>query len=298
MAAGKMLETSFPNLHRDYPTHKLCWFKVGGHAQYYFKPENTHELQQFIIEFRRLHPKLAIIPIGAGSNLIIRDEGVAGAIIRLGREFNYIHIEDDIVIAGGGTLDLNVALFTRENQVVGLEFMAGIPGTIGGAIAMNAGAYGREIKDCLIKAQAINLQTGEVREFTNAELRFKYRSSSLGPQWLFLEGQFAVEPGNVQEIAQKIQHIQDERTKTQPIKTKTGGSTFKNPIPHKAWELIDAAGLRGHRHGGCVISPLHCNFIINDEGATAQDIIELIEYVRDRVFQNSGITLETEIKII
>ena len=287
---------SSSQIKQDYPCNKLCWFKVGGTADYYYKPANESELSEFIIENKG---KLQLYPIGAGSNVIFRDSGVRGALVRAGRGFNYIkHDDKGNIIAGASVLDLNLAIYCRDHSITGLEFFAGIPGTIGGAIAMNAGAYGQETKDVLVSIRAVNLETGEIREFKTSEIDFAYRFNPLTSKWFFTEAAFKTEKGDQQEIANKIAQIQTERSKTQPIKTKTGGSTFKNPEGNKAWKLIDAAGCRGLRFGGCHISELHCNFIVNDKSATASDIINLIANVRAKVLKNSGVTLETEIKII
>lgn len=273
---------------------KICWFQVGGDAEVLFKPKNTNDLANF------LKNKPSDIPhtiIGVGSNLLIRDTGFKGVVIRLGREFNFIKHENHLVHVGAASLDVNVALYTENELIAGLEFLAGIPGTIGGALAMNAGAYGSEIKDVLVSATAVN-EKGEIREFTNSEIGYVYRGKTLGSEWIFTECKLQGCKGEKAEIKEKIEKIQNARATTQPIKSRTGGSTFKNPEGHKAWELIDKAGCRGLQIGGARVSDMHCNFFINTGDATASDLEKLIKEVQKRVLENSGIALHPEIKII
>lgn len=289
----------YPKLRQNCQTSKFCWFNVGGTAQWCYKPSSIEELQSFIKEFAH---KLPIYVVGAGSNVIFPDGELKGAVLRLGKEFNYIHEStyknSQILQVGAATLDFSLALYSRENSIAGLEFFAGIPGTIGGAIAMNAGAYGTETKDVLLHCKAINLKTGEIRILERSEIEFSYRYNPLTEAWLFLEGFFRMQPGNKEEIATKIRRIQQEREQTQPVKTKTGGSTFKNPEGEKAWKLIEESGCRGLRINGCCISELHCNFIVNDGGATASDIIQLMDTVQKKVAKKTGIILQPEIKIV
>jgi UDP-N-acetylmuramate dehydrogenase len=274
---------------------KFCWFKVGGDADVLYKPQDAEDLQAF---FKGLPEDVDYFVFGVGSNLLVRDSGYRGVAIRLGREFNYARVTDQgTVIAGAAMLDVNLADFCAEHGLSGLEFYAGIPGTIGGALAMNAGAYGSETKDVLISAKAVN-RSGEMRIFKVDELGYTYRHKGISDEWVFVEAEFKVTPAKVDEIKAKIQEIQISRNSTQPIRTKTGGSTFKNPEGHKAWQLIDAAGCRGLKIGGAKVSEMHCNFFINDGDATATDIENLIKEVQNRVFTNSGIQLEPEIKII
>lgn len=284
---------------KDVNLKKHCWFNVGGVGRYYFKPNSIDDICEFIEANKELNLPFCIA--GAGSNLIFKDDGFEGVLIKLGNNFNYINMEDnnpEIITAGANTLDYNVAIFCKEHSVTNLEFLSGIPGVIGGALAMNAGAYGSEIKDVLFEATAINTLTGEVKNFSCEEMGFSYRHNSLPKEWFFVEAKLKVKAGDKAEIAGKIDEIQGARNLTQPIKSKTGGSTFKNPPgDKKAWQLIDECGLRGKEIGGAQISPLHCNFIINHGAAKSQDILDLIELCKEQVSALFGIVLEEEIKI-
>ncbi len=278
----------------DAPLHKMCWFQVGGTADYIFKPQSIADLQHFL---QSKPADLAVFVLGVGSNILIRDGGFRGCVIRLGRSFNYVRHEDtSAIIAGAATLDLNVALYAAEQGLGGLEFLSGIPGTIGGALAMNAGAYGGEIAQVLISATAMHFN-GRLQELKATEIDYCYRGNHLGPDWIFLEGKLKVSPANSELLLARINEIQQQRETTQPIRMRTSGSTFKNPTHHKAWQLIDQAGCRGLRIGGAQVSDMHCNFFLNVESATASDIEQLITIVQKRVVDNSGITLEAEIKI-
>lgn len=282
---------------KDINLSKHCWFNVGGMGKYYFKPNSIEDIGSFIEANKKLNLPFQIA--GAGSNLIFEDSGFDGVLIKLGSNFNYIDINHDNLIVGANTLDYNVAIFCKENSIANLEFLSGIPGVIGGALAMNAGAYGTEIKDMLLEAKAINMLTGEVKTFSCADMGLSYRHNSLPKEWLFLEATLKARLGNKIEIAAKITEIQEARSTSQPIKSKTGGSTFKNPSgDKKAWQLIDECGLRGHEIGGAQISPLHCNFIINHGHAKAQDILDLIALCKEKVKASFGIALEEEIKIV
>lgn len=272
---------------------KLSWFNVSGIVEVLFRPANTQDLSEFLAN----KPKdIPVFVFGVGSNILIRDTGFKGVAIRLGREFNYINHTSETITAGCAMLDLNLALYAMENSIAGLEFFSGIPGTLGGALAMNAGAYGKEIKDVLISARAVS-QTGEVQDFTAEEIGFKYRGKELDSSWIFTEATLQGEVGNKEEIKKKIDEIQTQRASTQPIKSKTGGSTFKNPQGQKAWELIDKSGCRGLKIGGAMMSEMHCNFLINDGTATAKDIENLINEVKRRVASSCAVELEEEIKI-
>lgn len=274
---------------------KFCWFQVGGQAAVLYKPKDVEDLQEFM---KNLGSDIPYFVFGVGSNLLIRDSGFTGVAIRLGREFNFADkLEGNIIHAGAATLDINVAEFAKESEVAGLEFFAGIPGTIGGALAMNAGAYGSETKDVLISARAVN-RSGELREFETHELCYRYRGKALEGEWIFVDAKFKGSPGKREDIAEKIEQIQAARNSTQPVRSRTGGSTFKNPEGHKAWQLIDQAGCRGLIVGGAQVSDLHCNFFINLGDATASDLLSLIETVKERVYKTSGVVLEEEIKII
>ena len=273
---------------------KYCWFKVGGSADVLFKPADQADLIRFLQQYNKALP---IFILGVGSNLLIKDSGFRGCVIRLGRSFNYIKHNDVYITCGAACLDISVAKYAVENNFAGLEFLSGIPGTIGGAIAMNAGAYGRDISDVLVSVKAVNKSGGE-RTFSLNEMGFSYSSNSIGDDWIFIEATLKATPGNSFEIERCMDEIANKRQQTQPIKSLTSGSTYRNPDGLKAWELIDAAGCRGLKVGGAEVSQMHCNFFINVGGATAQDIIDLIAIVKQKVYDNSGVLLSEEIKII
>lgn len=270
------------------------WFRVGGPAEWLFKPENTQDLSAFLA----LLPKeIPVTVLGVGSNLIVRDGGIDGVIIKLGRGFAGIEAKGETVIAGGGALDVNVAHVACEASLSGLEFLAGIPGTIGGAVRMNAGAYGSDTSQVLLDAEIVE-RSGKIRTLTNKELGFVYRNSGLPNGAIVTRATFKTTPGDKPWIASKIQEITTAREETQPVRSRTGGSTFKNPEGHKAWELIDRAGCRGLTIGGAQVSEKHCNFLINTGTATAYDIETLGEEIIKRVKEKCGVTLEWEIKRI
>ena len=282
----------------DAPLAKTNWFGVGGPAQVLLKPEDTQDLAYFL---KHKPADMPVTIIGVGSNLIVRDGGLEGVVIRLGRFFNNAHIDPasdgSVIIAGAAMLDLNLARLSASWGRAGLEFMSGIPGTIGGALAMNAGAYGREVKDALIKAEAVTA-AGEIVILSLDDMNYSYRHYG-GPEGLiFTRAWFATTADKPEAIEARIAQIQSKREATQPIRERTGGSTFANPEGYKAWELIDAAGCRGLRMGGAQMSELHCNFMINTGGATAPDLEALGEEVRRRVLANSGVQLRWEIKRI
>ncbi len=284
----------------DAPLSKTNWFGVGGNAEVLFKPEDTADLAEFI---KHKPDGLAVTVIGVGSNLIVRDGGLDGVVIRLGRFFNEARIDYDaaadgsVIMAGAAMLDLNLARLAANWGRAGLEFMSGIPGTIGGALAMNAGAYGREVKDVLVKAEAVT-PAGEVVMLSREEMNYSYRHYG-GPSGLiFTRAWFATMADAPELVEARMTEIQAKREATQPIRERTGGSTFANPEGHKAWELIDKAGCRGLRVGGAQMSELHCNFMINTGGATAADLEALGEEVRRRVLATSGVELRWEIKRI
>lgn len=273
---------------------KMCRFQVGGPTDVLFTPEDEEDLALFMQE----KPQgLAHVVIGLGSNILIRDAGFRGVAIRLGKGFNFAKLNGQQIISGAACLDLNIAYFAQEKGISGLEFLSGVPGTIGGAIAMNAGAYGKEIKDVLITAKAIN-NNGEIREFTNQEIGFKYRGKTLDKSWVFTQATLQGIPGDQETIKQRIEQIQEQRLKTQPIKSRTCGSTFRNPEGHSAWQLIDKAGCKGLKIGGAQVSEMHCNFFINTGNATAKDIEDLIQEVKRRVLETSGIALKEEVVFI
>ncbi len=278
----------------DAPLSKTNWFGVGGPAEVLFKPEDAADLAHFM---KQKPADLPVTVIGVGSNLIVRDGGIRGVVIRLGRVFNEAMLEGEVMVAGAAMLDLNLARVAASHGRAGLEFMSGIPGTVGGALAMNAGAYGREVKDVLIKAEAVTRE-GEILELMAAEMKYSYRHYG-GPKGLiFTRAWFATTSDAPAAIDARIAEIQQKREATQPIRERTGGSTFANPEGHKAWQLIDAAGCRGLTIGGAQMSELHCNFMINTGNATAKDLETLGEEVRARVLAHSGVELRWEIKRI
>jgi len=272
---------------------EFTWFRVGGPAQVFFMPEDENDLAYFL---RNLQPEIPVSVIGAGSNLIVRDAGVPGVVIRLGRGFNEVKVEDQRVAAGTAVLDVMVARAAQAAGVAGLAFLSGIPGTIGGALRMNGGAYGGETKDIFIEARGVDRQ-GNVRSFSNGEMGFSYRHCGVADDVIFTTAVFRGRAGVPDEIAVEMAHIKKKREVSQP-RNRTGGSTFKNPPDHSAWKLVDDAGCRGLTIGGAQVSELHSNFLINLGGASAADIETLGETVRQRVKAHSGVDLEWEIKRI
>ena len=277
------------------PLAELTWFRVGGPAQVLFMPEDEADLAYFL---GRLPPEIPVTVVGLGSNLIVRDGGVPGVVIRLGRRFGEVKVEEGTRIrAGTAVPDVKVSRAAQEAAITGLAFFRGIPGAIGGALRMNGGAYGRETKDALIEARGVDRQ-GRVRVFANVDMHYTYRHCGAPDDIIFTQALFQGAPGDPATIAAEMEKITESREATQPIKSRTGGSTFKNPPGHKAWQLIDAAGCRGLKRGGAQVSEMHCNFLINLGSATAADIEGLGETARRRVMENSGIELEWEIKRI
>jgi UDP-N-acetylmuramate dehydrogenase len=276
------------------PLAPLTWFRVGGPAQVLFMPEDEQDLAYFLAS---LTTDIPVTVIGLGSNLIVRDGGVEGVVVRLGRGFGEVIVEGTRIRAGAAVPDVKVARAAQEAGVAGLSFLRGIPGAVGGALRMNGGAYGREIKDALLEARAIDRQ-GCVHVLATADMGFTYRHCSAPDDFIFTQALFAGEPGDRATIAVEMDKITEAREATQPVKSRTGGSTFKNPPGQKAWELIDAAGCRGLTIGGAQVSEKHCNFLINLGSATAADIETLGETVRTSVRENSGVDLEWEIKRI
>jgi UDP-N-acetylmuramate dehydrogenase len=273
------------------PLGALTWFRTGGAAQVLFEPQDEADLSYFL---QRLDPARSVLFLGAGSNLLVRDGGIEGVVIRLGRPFETITIEGTSIKAGAGARDMKLALSAARAGVAGLSFLRGIPGSIGGALRMNAGAYGAEIKDCLVSCRGVD-RGGRIHTFSNADMGFSYRHSDVDQGVIFTEATFAGVAGEAEAIMAQMNDISQQRTKTQPVNTRTGGSTFKNPPGRKAWELIDAAGCRGLAIGDAQVSELHCNFLINHGSASAADLEALGEEVRARVLKTSGVTLEWEI---
>lgn len=278
------------------PLAPLTWFRVGGPAEVLFRPADADDLAAFLAG---TPTDIPVVVIGVGSNLLVRDGGVAGVVIRLGgKGFGQIEaLPGHRLRAGTAALDVAVARAAQEAGIAGLEFYRGIPGSIGGALRMNGGAYTRETKDVLVEAVALDRQ-GRRHVFTNADMHYTYRHCGAPEDLIFVEAVFQGEPGDKAEIQKRMDEITACREETQPIRTRTGGSTFKNPEGHKSWQLIDAAGCRGLVRGGAQVSELHCNFLINFANASAADLEDLGEEVRARVKQTSGVTLEWEIKRI
>jgi UDP-N-acetylmuramate dehydrogenase len=277
------------------PLAPLTWFRVGGPAQVLFMPEDEADLAYFLTH---LPAEIPVTVVGLGSNLIVRDGGVPGVVIRLGRGFGEVKVEPgERVRAGTAVPDVKVSRAAQEASIAGLAFFRGIPGAIGGALRMNGGAYGRETKDALIEARGVDRQ-GNVRVFTNADLHYTYRHCGAPDDIIFTEALFQGTVGDAKTIAAEMEKITESREATQPIKSRTGGSTFKNPPDDKAWQLIDAAGCRGLKIGDAQVSEMHCNFLINLGNATAADIETLGETVRRRVKEKSGVELDWEIKRI
>jgi UDP-N-acetylmuramate dehydrogenase len=276
------------------PLAPLTWFRVGGPAQVLFMPEDEDDLAYFLANLPRDIP---VTVIGLGSNLIVRDGGVPGVVIRLGRGFSGIAVEGERIRAGAAVPDVRVARAAQEAGLAGLSFMRGIPGAVGGALRMNGGAYGGETKDVLVEARGVD-RAGNVRIFTKGDMRYSYRHCGAPEDIVFSEAVFAGARGDPAAVAAEMDRITESREATQPVKSRTGGSTFKNPPGHKAWQLIDAAGCRGLVVGDAQVSEMHCNFLINRGSATAADIEALGETVRKRVQEHSGVAMEWEIRRI
>ena len=293
------LKTAMPKLRgrllANQSLAELTWFRVGGPAQVLFTPSDEDDLAYFVT---RLPGELPLYVVGVGSNLIVRDGGMPGVVIRLSpRAFGDTSADGDIVSAGAAALDKRVAETAAAADVGGLEFFFGIPGTIGGALRMNVGANGAETRDVLIEATGIG-RDGRKHRFTNADMKFAYRNSGVDASIIFTLARFRGRIAAPDAIRARMDEVQNHRETAQPIREKTGGSTFKNPPGNSAWKLIDAAGCRGLRVGGAQVSEMHCNFLINTGHATGHDIENLGETVRARVKENSGIELQWEIKRI
>ncbi|MGY8665428.1 UDP-N-acetylmuramate dehydrogenase [Bradyrhizobium sp. UFLA05-109] len=293
------LKTAMPELRgrllANQSLAELTWFRVGGPAQILFTPADEDDLAYFLAH---LSTDVPVYVVGVGSNLIVRDGGMSGVVIRLApRAFGDARASGDIVAAGAAALDKRVAEVAANADIGGLEFFYGIPGTIGGALRMNAGANGGETKDVLSEATGIG-RDGTKHIFSNADMKFVYRNSGVDPSIIFTSARFRGVIKDADAIRARMAEVQNHRETAQPIREKTGGSTFKNPPGHSAWKLIDAAGCRGLRVGGAQVSEMHCNFLINTGDATGHDIETLGETVRERVKANSGIELHWEIKRI
>jgi UDP-N-acetylmuramate dehydrogenase len=290
-----LLKSKMPGLRghalANQPLAELTWFRVGGPAQLLFMPEDEADLAYFL---GQLPEEFGVTVIGLGSNLIVRDGGVPGVVVRLGRGFNGVAVEGTRIRAGAAVPDVKVARSAQEAGIGGLSFMRGIPGAIGGALRMNGGAYGRETKDVLVEARAVD-RRGRVHVLRIADMHYSYRHCGAPDDYIFTEALFAGDRGDPKIIAAEMEKITEARESTQPVKSRTGGSTFKNPPGNKAWQLIDAAGCRGLTNGAAQVSEMHCNFLINRGGATAAEIEQLGELVRRKVQERSGIMLEWEI---
>ena len=273
---------------------ELTWFRVGGPAQVLFMPEDEADLSSFLAN---LPGEIPVTVIGLGSNLIVRDGGVPGVTVRLGRGFGEVAIEGLNIRAGAAVPDVKVARAAQDAGIAGLSFMRGIPGGVGGALRMNGGAYGGETKDALVEARAVD-RTGRIHVLSNADMDYTYRHCGVPADYIFTQALYRGSRGDPAVIAAEMDKITESREATQPIKSRTGGSTFKNPPGGKAWQLIDAAGCRGLKVGGAQVSEMHCNFLINLGDAAAADIEALGETVRRRVKETSGVDLEWEIERI
>jgi UDP-N-acetylmuramate dehydrogenase len=290
------LKASLPDLRgrlvADAPLKDITWFRVGGAADVLYTPVDEADLAYFMAH---VPAEVPVFVIGLCSNLLVRDGGARGVVIRLGRGFGEIEVLDGTRLrAGTAVPDVRVARAAADAGIAGLSFYRGIPGGIGGALRMNAGAHGSETKDVLLSARAVDRQ-GRVHELTNANMGFTYRRSAAPRDWIFTSATFEGTPGEPEEIVRAMDEVAGYREKHQPIKERTGGSTFKNPPDNSAWKLIDAAGCRGLRVGGAMVSDMHCNFLINVQQASAEDIERLGETVRARVRAASGIELHWEI---
>ena len=273
---------------------KTIWFRTGGPAEVLFKPADMQDLA-FFLQAKPM--EVPVTTLGVGSNLLVRDAGIPGVVIRLGKNFANFAIKDEIIDVGAGVLDRSLAMMASEAGLSGLEFLVGVPGTIGGALRMNAGCYGAEVKDHLTHAFALDAR-GKLQTLTLEDMGFSYRHCQIPDDWIFIGARFKAKKSYPQSIKDYMTQLLEKREATQPIRTRTGGSTFANPEGHSAWQLIDAAGCRGLRRGGAQISEQHCNFMINVDHASAHDLEMLGEDVRTRVLNTSGISLRWEIKRI
>lgn len=281
-------------LRADVELAPITWFRVGGKAEVMFKPADEADLAEFL---KNCPADIPIYPIGVASNLIIRDGGIPGVVIRLGGEFAQVTQNKNQITAGAAALDAVVAQHAENAGLAGMEFLSGIPGTIGGALRMNAGAYGSEIKDILIEATAID-RNGKIHKVKAKDLNLTYRHSGAPADWIFTSATLEGTPDEIRNIAARMDDIKTKREAAQPVRARTGGSTFANPDGLKAWALIDAAGCRGLTKGNAQVSELHCNFLLNNGDATAADLEGLGEMVRERVMAHSGIDLRWEIQRI
>ncbi|ANY20021.1 UDP-N-acetylenolpyruvoylglucosamine reductase [Tsuneonella dongtanensis] len=278
---------------QDAPLAPLVWFKAGGNADWLFEPADLEDLKEFL---SRVGGKMPVMALGLGSNLIVRDGGVPGVVIRLGKAFATVEARRDKVLeCGGGASGILVSSKARDAGIAGVEFLRGIPGTVGGFVRMNGGAYGREVSDVLIDCDVV-LPSGDFVTLPARDLEYSYRHSNLPEGAVVVAARFQGREGIPAEIGEEMDKIAAAREASQPLRTKTGGSTFKNPPGEKAWELVDRAGCRGLTLGGAQVSEKHTNFLINTGDATSADIEGLGELVREKVYANSGVSLEWEIQ--
>ena len=277
----------------DAPLAPLVWFKSGGAAETLFEPAGRDDLVAFI---RSLDPHVPVMALGLGSNLIVRDGGVPGVVVRLGKALAKVEAVDAVTLkCGAGASGILVSSTARDAGIAGVEFLRSIPGTVGGFVRMNGGAYCREVKDVLVECEVV-LRSGEVRTMALDELGYTYRHSKLPDQAIVISATFRGSPGEPAIIQSEMDRIAASREESQPLRSRTGGSTFKNPDGHKAWQLIDSAGCRGLVMGGAQVSEKHCNFLLNTGDATSSEIEALGEEVRRRVREHSNIELEWEIQ--
>jgi UDP-N-acetylmuramate dehydrogenase len=294
---AQMTVTTMPNvrgrLTPGAPLAPLVWFKSGGRAEWLFEPQDEQDLVAFL---RELDPRIPVMALGLGSNLIVRDGGVPGVVVRLGKAFSKIDRVDETTLrCGGGASGILVSSTARDAGISGLEFLRGIPGTVGGFVRMNGGAYGREVSDILVSARLV-LRSGDVVEWSPGQLGYTYRHSEVPAGAVVIEAVFRGSPGDPEAIGAEMDAIARAREESQPLRSRTGGSTFKNPPGHKAWALVDAAGCRGLTMGDAQVSEKHCNFLLNLGSATSAEIEALGEEVRRRVEAKSHIILEWEIQ--
>lgn len=295
MSTNITLPETRGKLTADAPLAPLVWFKSGGVAQWLFEPKDISDLQNFL---RNLPADVSVWPLGLGSNLIIRDGGKRGVTVRLGKAFSDIVLHSDdpeMIVCGAGAPGISAASFARDNALAGTEFLRGIPGTVGGAVRMNAGAYGREMCDILVSADVV-MRDGSLKTCSLDDMEYSYRHSGLPEDAIVVGATLRGTPGDKDVITAEMKRIADEREASQPLRTKTGGSTFKNPDGHKAWQLVDEAGCRGLKMGQAQVSEKHCNFLLNLGGATSAEIEALGNEVRRRVKEHSGVELQWEIQ--
>jgi len=275
------------------PIAPLVWFKSGGKAEWLFEPADANDLSDFLQE---LDPAVPVMALGLGSNLIVRDGGVPGVVVRLGKPFAKVEVPEPLVLrCGGGASGILVSSTARDHGIAGVEFLRSIPGTVGGFVRMNGGAYGRETCEVLVECDVV-LRSGELVTMSNADLSYSYRHSELPDQSVVVSATFSGSSGDPSDIQAEMDRIAQSREESQPLRSRTGGSTFKNPPGDKAWRLIDAAGCRGLTLGGAQVSEKHCNFLLNLGDASSSDIEELGEEVRRRVKDQCGVSLEWEIQ--